>query len=95
MPSMLHDLVAVEIRPDRVEVLFLLEIAHALLHLVHGLDENIIALRLVLCGRVGARQPVQPLIQRTGVLDVAAYGGIGPRLFHIAVEAQMQVHQLR
>ena len=47
--------------PDGVEVLFLLEIAHTLLHLVHGGREHH-RLATVLSGRVGAGQPVQSLI---------------------------------
>ena len=78
----LHDFVTVQIRADRVEILLLLQIAHALFHLVHRRREHH-GLALVLRGRVGTRKAVQALIQRTRILDVTAARGIRPRLLHV------------
>ena len=88
----LHDFVTVQIRADRVEILLLLQIAHALFHLVHRRREHH-GLALVLRGRVGTRQAVQTLVQRACVFDVTADRGIRPRLLHVSVETQVKVDQ--
>jgi hypothetical protein len=43
---------------------------------------------------VGAGQDVQPLELVAGVAHVAAYGGVGPLARAVAVEAQVQLHQV-
>ena len=88
----LHDFVTVQIRADRVEILLLLQIAHALFHLVHRRREHH-GLALVLRGRVGTRQAVQTLVQRACVFDVTANRRIRPRLLHVSVETQVKVDQ--
>ena len=82
----LHNLVTIEIRPDCVEILLFLKVPYTLFHLIHGRRENH-GLAAVLCGRIGTCQTIQTLIKRAGVLDVASYRGIGPRLLHIPMEA--------
>ena len=54
-----------------------------------------LGLALVAGGAVGAGQDVQPLELVAGVADVAAYGGVGPLAVAVAVEAQVQLDQLR
>ena len=84
-PEQIHDLVAVDIGADRVEVLFLLQLAHAIFHLVHGAGEHH-RLAAVLRGGVGACKAVQTLVQMASVFHIASDRGIRPRLIHIAVE---------
>ena len=50
---------------------------------------------LVAGGAVGAHQLVQPRQQRPGVGDVAPHRRVGPLPVAVAVEPQVQVHQLR
>ena len=46
-------------------------------------------------GAVGTGQDVQPLELVARVADVAAYGGVGPLAAAVAVEAQVQLDQVR
>ena len=89
----LHDLVAVEVGPDRVQLLLLLQGGDALLERVVGRGQR--RRLLPVAGRaVGTDELVQAGQQRTGVDDVAAHGRIGPLAAAVAVEAQVQEHQL-
>ena len=76
-PEDLHDLRAVEVGADRVELLLLRAARDPRLEVVvRGGQPR--GLALVARGAVGPGQPVQPLEQRAGVGDVAAHGGVGP-----------------
>ena len=90
-PEQLHHLVAVEVGPDRVELLLLAQLDDAALELVHPPTERP---RL---GRVAGRavapgQLVQPVEQRSGVADVAAHRPVGPPE-PVGVEPQVQLDQ--
>ena len=65
-----------------------------LLEVVVGAPQPV-GLALVAGRAVGPGQHVQPLELVAGVADVAAYGGVGPLPRAVAVEAQVQLDQLR
>src|SRR5690606_13307553 len=73
----LLDLVAVDLRADRGELLLLLQPRDAPLEVVIGAAEPF-GLAPVAGGAVGAGQLVQPRQQVPGVADVAADGRVGP-----------------
>ena len=78
--------------PDRVELLLLAQPGDALLEVVVGRGQ-LHRLAPVAGRAVRPGQLVQPVEQRTGVGDVAAYGGVGPGPGAVAVEAQVQLDQ--
>ena len=89
----LHDLVAVEVRPDRGQLLGLGELLDPRLEVVVGAPQPV-GLLLVAGGAVGARQHVQPVELVAGVPHVAAYGGVGPLARAVAVEPQVLLDEL-
>ena len=92
-PEDLHDLVAVEVGPDRRQLLLLGEPRDPRLEVVVGAPQPV-GLALVAGRAVGPGQDVQPLELVAGVADVAAYGRVGPLARAVAVEAQVQLDQL-
>src|SRR5437763_1100486 len=75
--QMLHDLVAVQRRPQGLEVLLLGEPGDALLQVVlHGLE--LLGLEPVPGGDVGSRELVEVVEQRAGVAHVAPHGAVAP-----------------
>ncbi len=85
-----HNLRAVQVRPDRRELLLLAQLADPVLQVVVG-EGELIGLAAVARGGVRTGQPVQSLEQRPGIGDVATHGRVGPRLLAVAVEAQVQL----
>ena len=88
----LHDLLAVEVRPDLGQLLLPGELGDPLLEVVVGRGQ---AHRLATVPRraVGPGEAVQPLQQVAGVGDVPAHRGVGPLALAVAVEAQVQLDQ--
>ena len=94
MSEDLHDLVAVEVRSHPLQVLLGGQLGDPFLEVVIvGLQPRRAA--LVAGGAVRAHQLVQPRQQGTCVGDVAPHRRVGPLPVAVAVEAQMQIHQLR
>src|SRR5205085_9617886 len=87
-PQDLHDLVAVQVRTDRIQLFLLLEPRDALLQSVVRPRKGV-GLALVTSGAVRPRQLVQPLQLRTGVPYVAAHSRVRPLARPVSVEAQM------
>src|SRR5690606_36668005 len=87
-----HDLVAVEVRTDGVQLLLLLKLRDPLLQPVVGPGERG-GLAPVTRGAVRAGQLVQPFEERSGVAHVATDGGVRPLSRAIAVEPQMELHE--
>ncbi|BFO22988.1 hypothetical protein SHKM778_93760 [Streptomyces sp. KM77-8] len=76
-PEDLHDLVAVEVRADGVQLLLLLELGDALLQAVVRTGECR-GLAPVARGAVRTGQLVEPAEKRSGVTDIAADRGVRP-----------------
>ncbi|CAG6393505.1 conserved hypothetical protein [Actinacidiphila cocklensis] len=93
-PEHRHDLVAVQVGPDRVQLLLLLELGDPLLKAVVRPGQRR-RLALVAGRAVRPGQLVQPLQQRTGVPHVAPHRGVGPLTAAVTVEAQVQLDQPR
>jgi hypothetical protein len=93
-PQDLHDLVSVEVRPDRGQLFLLGEPGDALLEVVVRPAQPL-GLALVAGRAVGAREHVQPREQVAGVPDVAADRRVGPLALAVPVEAQVQLDELR
>ena len=87
-----HDLPAVELRPDLVELLLLAQHLDPRLERVIGRREPRRLLR-VAGGAVGPGQRVQPGKQRARVAHVTAHRGVGPLPVAVAVEPQVQLDE--
>ena len=92
-PQQLHDLVAVQVGPDRGQLLLLGELDDPAFERVVARGQ---ALRLGPVPGRGVRpgQRVQPGQQRAGVSDVAPDGRVGPLAAAVPVEPQVQADQL-
>src|SRR4051812_21236407 len=91
-PELGHDPVAVEVGPQSLQVLLLLEHRDPLLQRVVRRRQRA-GLRGVARGAVRPRQLVQPVEHRTRVADVSAHSGVGPVAIGVAVEPQVQLDQ--
>ncbi len=87
-----HDLVAVEVRADLVEVLLDRELGDPLLERVVRRGQRL-GLSDVAGRAVGAGQPMQPIEQRAGVPDIAAHRGVCPGATRVAMKPQVQLDQ--
>ena len=88
---MLHDLAAVEVGTQRVELLFVAELGDARFEGVHAFGQHA-GLGLVAGGAVGAGERVQALEQRPRIAGVAAHGAVGP-VVAVAVEPEVQLDE--
>src|SRR5690606_15010443 len=89
-----HDLLAVEVGADLVELLLLLQGSDARLEVVVGGCEAR-GLAAVARRAVRAGQAVQALEEGARVAHVAAHRGVGPSRVAVAVEAQVQLDEAR
>ena len=88
----LHDLVAVEVGADRVELLLLGELVDPGLQLVVRPPQPL-GLAPVAGRAVGPGEHVQPVELVAGVPDVAAHRRVGPLPAAVAVEPQVQLDE--
>ena len=88
----LHDLVAVQVRADLLQLFPLGQERYALLQVVVGAGQP--GGLLPVPGRaVGPRERVQPGEQRPGVAHVAPHRRVGPAALVVSVEPQMEADQ--
>src|SRR5688572_32291454 len=93
-PQGLHDLVSVQVRTDGRHLLLLREARDPLLEVVVRAPEPL-GLAPVAGGAVGTGEDVEALELVAGVADVATDRRVGPLALAVAVEAQVQLDQLR
>ena len=84
---MVHDLTAVQVGPDRSELLYLSKLGYARLKLVHALRQGGCAGRVARCA-VRPGQLVELVEEVTGIPHVAPDGAVGPP-HAIGVEAEV------